>query len=60
MILKFGEKPSDVFIIEATGDQGVSIKNFSSISHAIGDHYSKAALRHLDWERPSASLDLLE
>ena len=28
MILKFGETPSDVFIIEATGDQGVSIKNF--------------------------------
>ena len=27
---------------------------------SLGTFYSKIALRHLDWERPDASLDLLE
>lgn len=60
MVLKFGSQPDEVFIIEATGNMGVTIRSFSRIMHHIGGFYTKCALRHLEWERPNASLDILE
>ena len=60
MIVKFGSEASDVFILEATGDKGVSIKNFAGIIPAIGNYNSKVVLSHLDWVRPDSSLDNLE
>ena len=60
MVIKFGSEPNDVFIIEATSNMGVSIRNFGRIMHHIGGFYAKVALRHLEWERPDASLDILE
>ena len=60
MILKFGSEPNDVFFIEATSNQGVAIKRYSGMKHVIGSFYKKIVLRHLDWERPDSSLDLLE
>ena len=60
MVLKFGTEPENAFFIEATSNHGVSIKRFSGIKHAMGNFYSKIAIRHLDWERPDSSLDMLE
>ena len=60
MVIKFGSEPNDVFIIEATGNNGVCIRSFSRIMHHVGGFYTKVALRHLEWERPDASLDILE
>jgi len=60
MVLKFGTEPDDVFFIEATGNQNVSIKRFSGMKHTIGNFYGKVVLRHLNWSRPDSSLDVLE
>ena len=60
MVLKFGTEPDDVFFIEATGNQGVSIKRYSGMKHTIGSFYKKIVLRHLEWDRPDTALDTLE
>ena len=59
-MLKFGSEPNDVFFMEATSNQGVTLKRFSGMKFTIGSFYSKIVLRHLDWERPELSLDVLE
>ena len=60
MVLKFGSEPNDVFLMEATSNHGVSLKRFSGMKFTIGSFYSKIVLRHLDWDRPEMSLDMLE
>ena len=60
MVLKFGSEPNEVFFIEATSNHGVSLKRWSGMRHALGSFYQKIALRHLDWERPDESLEILE
>ena len=60
MVLKFGSEPEDVFFMEATSNQGVALKRYSGMKHVIGSFYKKIVLRHLDWERPDMSLDVLE
>ena len=60
MVLKFGQEPDDVFYLEATGNQGVSIKRFSAMKHTIGRFYDKICLRHMEWHRPNEALDVLE
>ena len=60
MVLKFGSHPNQVYILEATGDMGVSIRNFSDIIPHIGGFYTKVALRHIEWDNRTSSLDTLE
>lgn len=60
LVLKFGSEPEDVFFLEATSNQGVTLKRFSGMKFTIGSFYTKIVLRHLDWERPDAALDVLE
>lgn len=60
MVLKFGSEPEDVFFIEATSNQGVSLKRYSGMKFTIGSFYKKIVLRHLEWDRPDNSLDILE
>lgn len=60
MVLKFGSDPNEVFFMEATSNQGVSLKRFSGMKQAIGTFYRKVVIRHLEWDRPDSSLDLLE
>ena len=60
MVLKFGSDPDEIFFIEATSNQGVALKRFSGMKYTIGSFYKKIVLRHLDWERPDSSLDVLE
>ena len=57
---KFGSEPNEVFFIEATGNVGVGLKRFSGMKHALGNFYKKIVLRHLEWDRPDESLELLE
>ena len=60
MVLKFGTEPDGVFIIDATSNHGVSIRNFARIQNLFGNFYTKVAVRHLEWERPDACLEQLE
>lgn len=60
MVLKFGSEPDEVFFIESTSNQGVTLKRFSDMKDAIGSFYEKIVLRHLEWDRPDQSLDVLE
>ena len=60
MVLKFGSEPENIFFIEATGNQGVTLKRFADMKHAIGSFYRKIAIRHLDFERSDSSIDTLE
>ena len=60
MVLKFGSDPDEIFFIEATSNQGVALKRFSSMKYTIGSFYKKIVLRHLEWDRPDSSLDVLE
>lgn len=39
MVLKFGSEPEDVFFMEATSNQGVSLKRFSGMKFTIGSFY---------------------
>ena len=60
MVLKFGSEPDDMFFMEATSNQGVTLKRFSAMKHTIGSFYRKIVIRHLEWDRPDSSLDTLE
>lgn len=60
MILKFGSEPDDVFFLEATGNNGVTLKRYSAMKFTIGSFYKKIVLRHLEWDRPDCALDVLE
>ena len=60
MVLKFGSEPDEVYMLEATTDLGVCIRNFADIIPEIGGHYTKVALRHIEWQRSNASLDILQ
>ena len=60
MVLKFGSEPNEVFFVEATSNLGVQLKRWTGMKQCLGTFYEKIALRHLDWERPDSSLDLLE
>ena len=45
MVLKFGSEPNEVFFMEATSNQGVSLKRFSGMKFAIGNFYKKVVPR---------------
>ena len=60
LVLKFDSEPNEVYLIEATANLGVQLKKWSQIKHNLGSFYEKIALRHLEWERPDSSIDLLE
>lgn len=50
MVIKFSSQPDEVFLLESTGQQGVSIKSYSDLRLSIGTFFTKLALRHLDWQ----------
>ena len=59
MCLRYDDEPDDVFLVDAT-NEGVSVKAWSDISHALGNFYSKVAYRRLKWEPTPESLEVLE
>ena len=48
MCLRYDDEPDEVFLVDAT-NEGVSVKAWSDISHALGNFYSKVAYRRLKW-----------
>ena len=60
MIIKFATEPEEVFLIEATSNDGIIIKRFRGIKRSIGRMYEKVVLRHLEWVRTDESLRNLE
>jgi hypothetical protein len=60
MILKFEEHPEEVFFLEATSNNGVSLRRWSNIRPFLGTFYTKVVHRHIDWERTESSLENLE
>ena len=64
MVLKYKEKPNDVFILEVSPDDaedGISIKPWSEIRSAVeSGEYKKVTLRHLFWDRPDSSVEIME
>lgn len=60
MVLKFEEQPNEVFFLEATSNNGVSLRRWSAIKEYLGNFYMKVVLRHIDWDRSDKSLDNLE
>jgi len=49
MCVKFDSEPNEIFILEATGNQGVHFKRFSNTIKHLNGFYSKLALRQLDF-----------
>lgn len=60
VILKFEEHPNEVFFLEATSNNGVSLRRWSSIKPHLGTFYLRVVIRHIDWERTEESLSNLE
>ena len=61
MVLKYGPEPDEIFFVEATSTQGVTVKRWSDIvTPNLGTFYSKIAFRHLEYERTEQCLERLE
>ena len=60
MVLKFEEQPEEVFFLEATSNNGVSLRRWSNIKPFLGTFYTKVVHRHVDWDRTEKSLQNLE
>jgi hypothetical protein len=62
MILKFESHPNEIFIVEATGNTGVSINKWSSLRKHIGVNkfYQKCVYRHLVLVRDQEYMSNLE
>ena len=52
MLLRFDSSNSkEIYILEATGNQGVGIKKWSSMKRHYGDFYSRIVFRHINGAR---------
>lgn len=60
MVIRYGSEPDEVFLVESESANGVSIKRWSDYPDEPGTFYTKVVLRHLEWERPDESIDILE
>ena len=60
MVIRYGSEPDEVFLVESESANGVSIKRWSDYPDEPGNFYTKVVLRHLEWERPDESIDILE
>ena len=59
MVLRYESKPNDVWFLESTSWNGVTIKKWSDIKRSLGTEFN-VAFRHLKWERPESSLPIIE
>lgn len=62
MVLKFESVPDEVFLVEATGTQGVSLNRWQYLRSHIGydQFYSKLVFRHIDFDRGDKMVNNLE
>ena len=62
MVLKFEQTPDEVFLIEATGNTGVSLNRWEFLKPHVGTgkFYEKLVHRHIEFERGDEMCDNLE
>mgnify|MGYP000855427302 CR=1 FL=1 len=62
MVLKFASEPDEVFLVEATGNMGVSLNRWAYLKEHIGKgkFYEKLVFRHVDYDRGTKMVDNLE
>ena len=59
MILRYECKPNEVWFLESTSKNGVTVKKWSDIKGSLGTEFN-VAIRHLNWARPESSLPIIE
>ena len=62
MVLKFESAPDEVYFVEATGNNGVSLNKWQYIKPHIGmdKFYERIVLRHIDFDRGNKMVQNLE
>jgi hypothetical protein len=62
MVLKFASEPDEVFLVEATGNMGVSLNRWHFLKEHVGKgkFYEKLVFRHIDYDRGEKMVDNLE
>lgn len=62
MLLKFATDPEEVYLVEATGNQGVALNRWAYLREHIGKgkFYDKVVLRHINFDRGDTMVDNLE
>ena len=62
MVLKFQNDPNEVFMVEATGNMGVSLNRWDYLREHIGQgkFYEKLVIRHINFDRGDSFVEKLE
>lgn len=62
MVLKFESSPDEVFLVEATGNLGVSLNRWDYLRPHVGakKFYEKLVFRHIDFDRGDKMVNNLE
>lgn len=62
MVLKFETDPGEVYLVEATGNNGVALNRWGLIKDHVGPgkFYKKLIFRHVNFERGDKMVDNLE
>lgn len=61
MLLKFETDPDEVYLVEATGNQGVALSRWAFLREHIGKgkFYDKVVFRHVNFDRGDTMVDNL-
>ena len=62
MILKFENDENEIFLVEATGNHGVSLNKWGNLRVNVGNDkfYHRIIYRHIDFDRDDKMVDCLE
>lgn len=62
MVLKFESDPDEIFLVEATGNNGVSLNRWMFLREHVGHDkfYDKIVFRHVNFDRGDKMVDQLE
>ena len=62
MVLKFESDPDEIFLVEATGNNGVSLNRWMFLREHVGHDkfYDKIVFRHVNFDRGDKMVDALE
>ena len=62
MVLKFESDPDEIFLVEATGNMGVSLNRWAFLREHVGHDkfYDKIVFRHVNFDRGDKMVDSLE
>ncbi len=60
MVLKFENDPEEVYFVDATNNNGVSLSRYSAIKPYLGSFYERVVYRKLEGTRNDELIDRLE